>query len=268
MELTAARPAPRPHPPAAPVTHPNATLIAREDISPTVVRLRVRPDDGVPSFSPGQYFALGLTANGRFVQRPSSTASPSGESDALEFLVRLVPGGALTPALWGLGAGARLRVGRPKGLFIDDTRDSRRPVYAATGTGIAPLVSMLETRLRERPDGSAAMRPVVIHGAAHARDLGYRARLEELASDGRVTYVAAVSRPADACNAGWTSAVGRIDGLLPAVLHEAGVDPGASIAFVCGNPAMAEAVTGVLTSLGMTPDSVRTEAYWLPTASA
>ena len=66
-----------------------------------------------------------------------------------------------------------------------------------------------------------------------------------------MTYVAAVSRPADACNAGWTSAVGRIDGLLPAVLHDAGVDPGASIAFVCGNPAMAEAVTRALTSFGL-----------------
>jgi ferredoxin-NADP reductase len=258
-------PAPRPARPDA--ATPNATIVARDDISSTVAAFRVRPDDGVPAFRPGQYLALGVVADGRPLQRPYSTASPLGEADALEFLVRLVPGGALTPRLWTLRPGARVSLGRPKGLFTETVGDTRRPVFVATGTGIAPLVSMVESRLGERPDGRPEDRPVVIHGAAAARDLAYAHRLREHARRGRITYVAAVSRPADPVNAGWHGATGRVDGLVPAVFAAAGVDPAGSVAYVCGNPGMTEAVGRVLAALGMGPSAIRTEAYWVPPAA-
>ena len=54
----------------------------------------IRPDEPVPPFVPGQYFALGLRVDDRLLQRPYSTASLPPASDGLEFLVRLVPGGA------------------------------------------------------------------------------------------------------------------------------------------------------------------------------
>lgn len=135
---------------------PNATLVERNAVSPTVLRLRVRPDDGVPAFLPGQYLAMGVDVDGRPLQRPYSTASGIDETDALEFLVRLVADGALTPRLWSLRAGDRVRLGRPKGLFTADGTDQRRPVFIATGTGIAPLRSMLEARLASRHDGRPA----------------------------------------------------------------------------------------------------------------
>lgn len=135
---------------------PNATLVERNAVSPTVLRLRVRPDDGVPAFLPGQYLAMGVDVDGRPLQRPYSTASGIDETDALEFLVRLVADGALTPRLWSLRAGDRVRLGRPKGLFTADGTDQGRPVFIATGTGIAPLRSMLEARLASRHDGRPA----------------------------------------------------------------------------------------------------------------
>jgi ferredoxin/flavodoxin---NADP+ reductase len=290
------RPLP-PRPASSPSTAigPNATLVAREDISPTIVSLRIRPDAGVPAFEPGQYFALGVEARhpiaegpeasggaeaggteaggteaggaeaGRvLVQRPYSTASPRGEVEALEFLVRLVPGGALTPRLWRLQPGARLRIGRPKGRFRADASDPRRPVFIATGTGIAPLVSMLESRLLEQADGPVGGRPVVLHGAAVTRDLAWRARLEAHARHGRIAYVPAVSRPADRANARWFGAVGRLDGLVPHVLSVRGVDPDDAVAYVCGNPAMIDATIAALRAFSLPADAIRTEAYWVP----
>lgn len=248
------------------VASPNATIVARDDISSTVAAFRLRPDDGVPAFRPGQYLALGVLADGRPLQRPYSTASPRGETDALAFLVRLVPDGALTPRLWAVRPGARVRLGPPKGLFTEEAGDPRRPIYIATGTGIAPLLSMLESRLRERADGPARTRPVVIHGAAVARDLAYAHRLREHARQRRITYVAAVSRPTHPANAGWRGASGRVDGLLPAVLSDAGVDPGGCVAYVCGNPGMTEAVERAMSAFGLEPEAIRTEAYWVPAA--
>ena len=256
----------RPPPPRtlrADLTAPNATITEREGVSPGVARLRVRPDDGVPSFEPGQYLALGLEVDGRPLQRPYSTASARGETDALEFLVRLVPGGALTPRLWPLRAGHRVRLGRPKGLFTADPTDPRRPVYVASGTGIAPLLSMLETRLRATEDGPPARRPIVMHGVARAADLAWRGRFEALAAGGRITYVPAVSRPTDPANAGWTGATGRVDALIPSVLAATGADAGATVAFICGNPGMTEAAGAALRRFGLPDEAVRSEAYWL-----
>lgn len=233
----------------------------RGEIADTILRLRIRPDGGVPPFEPGQYLAIGIEADGALLQRPYSTASARGEADILEFLVRLVPPGALTPRLWRLTPGARVRLGRPKGRFIPDRDDPRRPLLVATGTGIAPLVSMLETRLRETPDGPPRRRPIVVHGVARVADLAYRDRMEHLAATARITYIPAVSRPSDPANLGWLGATGRLDALLPSVLEAAGATPGNTVAFVCGNPAMTDAVRAALGLRGWPADDVRSEAY-------
>ncbi len=251
-----------------PSTEPNATIVDREDISPTIARLGVRPDDGVPAFRSGQYLALGIEVDGRALQRPYSTASPSGEPDALEFLIRLVPAGALTPRLWPLQVGARVRLGRPKGLFTADPADPRRPLFVATGTGIAPLLSMLESRLQEVSDARHDDRPIVVHGVADARDLAYRARFRELADRGRISYVPAVSRPFDPANAGWSGATGRVHALLPSLLAEHGADPASVMAYVCGNPGMTDAVTTALHDYGLPAEAVRSEAYWVAATPA
>jgi len=267
VAVEARRPLPPPRLPSADATAPNAVIVEREDVSPSIVRLRVRPDAGVPAFRPGQYFALGITVDGRPLQRPYSTASAISETNALEFLVRLVPGGELTPRLWGLGAGDRVRLGRPKGLFVPDPGDSRRAVYVATGTGIAPLLSMLETGLADTDAWPANRRPVVVHGVARPDDLAYRARLAALHRTGRIRYVPAVSRPHDLASAGWTGATGRIDSLLPGLLADAGAAAGATVAFVCGNPGMTDAVCDALRAYGLPDEAIRSEAYWVAASS-
>ena len=253
-------PPPRVREPAS--TAPNASIVEREDISPSVARFRIRPDDGIPAFRPGQYLAVGIDVDGRPLQRPYSTASAPGEAHALEFLVRLVPHGALTPRLWALREGDRVRVGRPKGLFLPDPGDERRAVYVATGTGIAPLLSMLVSVLPETDLAPETRRPVVVHGVALPRDLAYRDRLEALHRDGRIRYVPAISRPTDPLAAGWTGVTGRVDGLLPGILAATGADSGATVAFICGNPGMTEAASAALRAWGLADEAVRSEAYW------
>jgi len=262
VAATPRRPLPPPRVREAPTAAPNALIVEREDVSPSVARLRIRPDDGVPPFKPGQYFAVGIEVEGRPLQRPYSTASAAGETDALEFLLRLVPHGELTPRLWALRAGDRVRLGRPKGLFVPDAGDERRAVYVATGTGIAPLLSMLTSALPETDLAPATRRPVVVHGVALPRDLAYRDRLEALDRAGRIRYVPAASRPADPLCAGWAGPTGRVDGLLAGILADAGATPDATVAFICGNPGMTDAAGAALRAWGLPEEAVRSEAYW------
>ena len=173
--------------------------------------------------------------------------------------------GRLDAAAVAARAGSRLRLGRPKGLFTADPAEVRRPVFVATGTGIAPLRSMLETRLREGSE-RPPVAPVVVHGVARADELAYRGRLEALADQGRITYLPAVSRPGDPANAGSTVLTGRVASLLPGILAGIRADPARTIAYVCGNPGMTEAATAALTGWGMPDEAVRSEAYWVAAA--
>ena len=244
----------------------NATLVARADLTASIARFVVRPDGGVPPFKPGQYFALGLEDEGGLVQRPYSTASPAGSTDELEFLVRRVPTGTFTPRLWNVAAGERVWVGPPKGLFTLQPGDGRRHLLISTGTGLAPFISMAEALLREeRPIGptvSSAPRVVVVHGVSYAAELAYRDRLEAWAAGGWLAYVPTISRPADPANAGWPGATGRTEAVLAAACHDLAINPAETVAYVCGNPEMIEAVCDILRRRGFPESAVVREHYW------
>lgn len=239
---------------------PNATLTRRIDLTPSVGRFWVRPDEGVPPFEPGQYFALGLTLGGRLLQRPYSTASPPGTSRDLEFLIRRVPGGELTPRLWELPEGARLRMGRPRGIFALLPGDPRTHLFVATGTGLAPVRSMLEALLGGQ---RAPLRAIVVHGVSYQSELAYRERLTRWSRiDPRVIYVPVISPPGHPENAGWMGAAGRLDGILDALCEGHGIEPRATAAYLCGNPDALAAASGRLIARGFPEDAIVTEHYW------
>lgn len=256
---------------ARPVLEPNARLAARIDLTPTIARFAVRPDDGVGAFEPGQYFALGLTVDGRLLQRPYSTASARDTQSELEFLVRLVPGGAFTARLWALRPGDRLRIGRAKGLFTLRPGDPRTHLFVATGTGLAPFISMVESLIRDDVEGShrtpdpapASSRAIVVHGVSHVSELAYRDRLERLAAGfAGVHYVPVVSRPTDPANAGWTGLTGRLGAELGRICDTHRLESTAGVAYLCGNPEMIAIAEGILVGRGFDRDAIVSEQYW------
>lgn len=258
-------------PAARPGLEPNATLTARIDLTGSIARFLVRPDDGVGEFQPGQYFALGLTVDGRPLLRPYSTSSVRGTRTELEFLIRLVPGGAFTPRLWALQVGDRLRMGRAKGLFALRPGDPRTHLFVATGTGLAPCLSMLESLVRDDAEGSlvtggaptASPRAIIIHGVSRVDELAYRNRLERLSAvRSDVRYVPVVSRPSDPASAGWAGLTGRLDAGLGRICDTHGLEPARSVAYLCGNPEMITAARGILTEGGFAPEAVVSEQYW------
>ena len=155
--------------------------------------------------------------------------------------------------------GGRLRIGRPKGLFRLAQDDRRAHLFIATGTGLAPFVAMA-AELKGRP---SAPRAVVVHGVALAGELAYRDRLEAWQEGGTaVAYLPAVSRPSDTANQGWTGLTGRLDAALPEVMSRAALDPGDLVAYLCGNPAMIQAVTERLRDRGVPLEAIISEQYW------
>lgn len=95
-------------------------------------------------FIPGQCVNLGLKGSG--VNREYSTYS-GVKDEYLEFLIKEVPGGSVSPALRKLTAGAEVEIHGPYGSFFLDPKkiDGTRFVLISTGTGIAPFHSFVRS---------------------------------------------------------------------------------------------------------------------------
>jgi ferredoxin/flavodoxin---NADP+ reductase len=206
---------------------------------------------------------------GKLIRRAYSIASSSKENEYLEFYLTLVPSGELTPRLFALETGDRLFLGpKATGLFtLARVPEGFHAVLVATGTGLAPHMSILRTELA----GGTARRYLVLHGARTSGDLGYRAELEALARNyPNLAYLPAITRPRE--DRSWAGLTGYLQDLLfaPEAERSAGfpLDPGAAHVFLCGNPAMIEAARDRLLARGFTRDKGKTagtlhiEEYW------
>jgi ferredoxin--NADP+ reductase len=240
----------------------NATLVKRVDQHDSLAYFWVRFDEEPTPFEPGQYMTIGVFVDGKIVQRPYSVASaPSVAGDTgYEFYLRLVVGGTFTPLLWDLPVGHRMRMIGPKGKFLLEPDDDRAHLFVSSGTGNAPFVSMMR-------DALAAGRPrraIYLNGVSHERDLGYREIVEGWEASGEypVTFVPTVSRPDDPSNAGWTGRTGRVESIVGPVLSEFALDPGDTIAYLCGNPDMILSAEQTLLELGLPEEAVKKELYW------
>ena len=262
----------------------NATLVHRSDLTDELAIVRVRPDAGVPEFKPGQYATLGvlpppgsiqLQKKGlaKLVLRPYSIASSPLDSDAIEFYLARVEGGAFTPQCWTLAEGDRLFIApKPKGKFtLDGVPADRDLVTISTGTGLAPFVSMLRTYR----DTGRWRRFVLVHGTRFCRDLGYRGELEALAGkDDTLIYLPTCSRePEPEAQGDWFGLRGRVNVAVEERTFEdlVGVplSPETCHVFLCGNPAMIDEMTELLAGRGFTPrdrehpdGNLHFEKYW------
>jgi len=128
-------------------------------------------------FSNGHFTMLGLpTDDGRRVLRAYSIASANYE-EHLEFLSIKVPDGALTSRLQNIRPGDKVIVGRkPTGtLLIDHLLPGRHLCLLATGTGLAPFMSVI----RDPATYERFEKVVLVHGVRYVKDLAYYECLTE-----------------------------------------------------------------------------------------
>lgn len=205
------------------------------------------------SYRAGQ--AAYLQPAGAAKRRPYSIASAPEETERhgrLEFLVQTDATGAsgLSPDL--IKPGTLATVDGPLGSFVFPAEHpvERNFLFIAGGTGIAPLRSMLwHALLAERPG-----RIGLIYSVRSPEEFAYREEFERLAEQGRIDFRHTVTR---AVSDGWTGRQGRID----ATCLDDIIDPGNTICFVCGPPALLGDISPQLKALGVREDQIRVEQW-------
>ncbi len=121
-------------------------------------------------FKNGHFLMLGLPVEGRPLLRAFSVASPNYE-DHLEFYSIKVQDGPLTSRLQHLAVGDAVLVGkRPTGtLVVNNVKPGKRLYLLATGTGLAPFLSII----RDPETYERYEHVVVAHGVRLSSELGY-----------------------------------------------------------------------------------------------
>jgi ferredoxin--NADP+ reductase len=263
----------------------NATITRRNEINHGLLVLRITPDFELPRFEAGQYVVLGLPGwTGRvdyadpeeppadpdkLIKRAYSIASSSLGGEYLEFYVALVHSGALTPRLFALREGDRIWLGKKiTGMFtLEDVTPGHDILFVATGTGLAPYLSMLRSGYRFE----GQRQTVIIHGARVSWDLGYSRELSALAARWPgfhyLPIIDEIDRDRD-----WPGKVGFVfayidDGTVSRIFgHD--LEPENTSVFLCGNPLMIEGMEKMLEGKGFKhhsrkePGNIFVEKYW------
>ena len=218
------------------------------------------------SFQAGQFVRIALDVDGERVARAFSFVNPP-QDPVLEFYGVIVPGGPLSPRLARLQPGEALYVAsNPAGfLVLSEVPEARTLWLLATGTGLAPFLSILRTaapwqRFREI---------VLVHAVRHARELVYRDVISTLQEErgAAMRYITFVSREA---------APGSLAGRIPAAIADGRLEaaagaplaPESSQVLLCGNPDMLKDAQAALAARGLrkhrrrVPGHVTTESFW------
>jgi ferredoxin--NADP+ reductase len=188
------------------------------------------------SFRAGQCFNVGPVGEG--VNREYSIYS--GESaNYLEFLVKVVEDGAVSPKLQKLQKGDRVEIAGPYGLFSLNQKDvlKEKYVFIGTGTGIAPFHSFTKTY--------PGLNYRVIHGVRMANET-YDSQAFETSR-----YQACVSREESS----------HFKGRVNDYLKTQELDLEANY-YLCGNRMMISQVFDELTQRGVSGDRIFTETFF------
>jgi len=94
-------------------------------------------------FNAGQFFSIGVPDVP--INREYSVCN-SANDDYIEFLIRYVEGGTLTPKLFELKVGEYIKVLGAYGEFYLENFDlNKKYLFIGTGSGIAPFLSIIKT---------------------------------------------------------------------------------------------------------------------------
>jgi len=265
----------------------NAKIHDIKIIHPGLAIFQVAADDWqFPEFKAGQYVTLGLPCEAprcigalpeekphtldTIIRRAYSIASANSNSRYLEFYINLVPSGELTPRLFALNIGDSLFIGsKITGIFtIDQIPLTRNLLFIATGTGLAPYMSMIRSHLLEHLDRKLC----ILHGARNSWELGYKAQLRHLQTYiPNFAYHTVISKP-ESEPTKWHGNIGYVSdlidqGLIAESWHQ-DYNPENTSIFLCGNPLMIESMNTRLEKEGFThhttqnPGNIHVEKYW------
>ncbi len=227
----------------------SARVSKKKVLSPDVVALHLQlPSSERLQFLPGQYIEF-ILKNGK--RRAFSIANAPYSGCGLELHLRLVRGGELTEDVFNdLQETAPIRIEAPFGCFYLRDESNKPIIFAATGTGFAPIKGIIEHMLY-----NDIQRQMILYwGGRKPEDLYMDDLCRRWAEHvPTFNYVPVLSKP----ESDWTGRTGYVQQAITADMS----DLSGYEAYVCGLPNMMGDAQKILAAHGLPQDAFFSEAF-------
>ncbi|MFB2539019.1 MULTISPECIES: ferredoxin--NADP reductase [unclassified Acinetobacter] len=227
-----------------------------------------RPDSF--RFTAGQFARIGILVDGELIVRAYSVVS-SPYDEYLEFFSIVVPDGAFTSRLQHLQLGDTLYIEKvPYGFLTLARYQQPAPQdlwLLATGTGVAPFISMLQ----DFKTWEDYQHIILVYSVRTAQELAYQDKIAEIKAlfadePAKLTFIPIVTREV---------VQGALNQRLPQLIASGELERVAELKFdvtrshvmLCGNPQMVEDTKESLKAIGLTMNrrgegNIAVENYW------
>ncbi len=232
----------------------NAEIFDIIDETPVVKRFFFRvPHVERFEFKPGQFVMIDLPIESKISYRSYSIASAPSQDNTFELIIVLNPDGLGTPYMWNhYQKGTIVPVAGPLGKFILPRSIDHDICFIATGTGIAPLRSMLLYILN---NGIPHKNIYTVFGNRKKQDIMYRKEMEELqAQYNEFTFIPVLSRETKDT---WSGKSGYVHEIYESIFE----DRRPAYFYLCGWSAMLKEARERLSLMGYTREQIKFELY-------
>ncbi len=224
-----------------------AKIKSIEEISKDVKIFTLELDKEI-TFRAGQFLTLIVEENGKRFTAPYSIASSPKEKKQIQFAIKLVNAGNVTSRLWKKMEGDELNLMGPSGGFGIKNNDKDNLIFIGTGTGIAPLKSMIKSLLEENTKKSLTL----IFGERFENQILFEKELQELENKYKnFKFIRVISKPSE----NYVGKKGHVQENL------GDLEIGNSEAYLCGMSEMVEECKEKLIKMGMPKEDIFFEKY-------
>jgi p-cymene methyl-monooxygenase electron transfer component len=229
-------------------------IIASEALTHDILKVSIELESAM-DYVAGQYVNIIAPALPRARQYSFSDAPQRGGKKQVSFFVRKVSGGGFSEALFSDRLSDQLlEINGPHGSFY--LRPGNTPIVCvAGGSGLAPILSLLEDAHRRR-----VYRPcVLLFGARTQQDLYLLDRIGELSDSWPKSFHFSVVLSEEPASSGWTGHRGFVTDLIgsPEIASQGAPFLWAKVqSYLCGPPVMVDAGIERLTSLGLPLETI------------
>lgn len=219
------------------------------------ITLHLQPVENRPlRFAAGQYLTHCFEIDGVTVKRAYSISAAAGEQPACT--IKTLDGGVVSRFVADhVTVGYSYPVIGPSGEFVlpTDPAAAATPLaFLAAGSGITPVMSMIETALRADPDRAITL----VYASRRQSAIIFAQRLAALAAEHPgFTLTHVLSRP----DAGWTGRTGRLDGQRAAQLLTARPD---AEFYLCGPEQLMTDTAAALAAAAVPAGRVHQERFY------
>ena len=225
-----------------------SAIIKKIEQQSDTVRLFTIEHNEELEFKAGQFVNLSFEDEGEKYMKPYSIASNPEYKNSLQLSIKLVSDGRVTQHLWNKKEGDNVTLKGPFGLFTVRNK-KEKIVFIGTGTGIAPLRSMIQDLIYNQ---KTEKQITLIFGVRYDDEILFKEEFEKLEKENpHFKYIPVVSRP----TGNWIGRTGHVH------MNFDSIDVLNSEFYICGLPAMFDSAKAKLLELGTEESQIYHEVF-------